>query len=463
MTGRSIYRLMMNLLSAVMCLGRTWVLRWTMKKDGKVKKFVDGQKNILQHIAETLNRADDNRQTPKRPNDQTPICWVHVSSLGEYGAGRPVVKALQDKGFRVVLTVFSSTAYDVLSRRSDAADHVFYLPLDTRRNARRFLDIVKPQRAVFIISDYWINYLTELGRRHIPTFFTSMHVPATTYLKKWYAAPLRTALAESVTMMMVLSDETEQTLRTMGFSRIMKVGDPLFDNAILIARTPYSNSVVEAFCRTAKTIFMAGSISDDHDLSIVSDVANRRGERLRVGAASAEGIMKFIMVPHEISEPTLVRIAERCNGQALRYSQCTADTDFSNVQVLIIDYVGDLVRLYRYAHYSYVGGGFTPLLHSIIEPVVYGVPVTFGPNIHRKATPRQMIDRGFAAIVRSGDDLEAWLQAITTAGYDSVRHKALDYISENGGATQTICEVISTPPIPPKGASACGEKGSGLD
>ena len=423
--GRGIYSIMMYLLSALVCLGRTWLLRWTMRKDGKVWKFVEGQKNLLPHIADTMGHAAGSHAT-----EDGDVCWVHVSSLGEYGAGRPVVKALQDKGLRVVLTVFSSTAYDVLCRRSDAADHVFYLPLDTPRNVRRFLDIVKPQRAVFIISDYWINYLTELGRRQIPTYFTSMHVPETTYLKKWYAAPIRQALKESVTMMMVLDDESAGQLRAMGFSHIMKVGDPLFDNAILIARTPYSNSVVEAFCSTADTIFMAGSISDDHDLAIVSDVANRRSD------------MKFVMVPHEIDETMLVRIEERCNGQALRYSQCTADTDFSNVQVLIIDYVGDLVRLYRYANYSYVGGGFTPLLHSIIEPVVYGIPVAFGPNISRKATPRQMIDRGFAAIVLSGDDLEAWLQTIDTAGYDSVHRKALDYISENGGATQTICEVV---------------------
>ena len=387
-----------------------------LSHDSKTYQFIAGQEDILQAIGREM--ADNQRD----------VYWVHASSLGEYGVARPILKRLQAEGRCVVLTFFSPTGYLALhGKRDTGADHIFYLPW----NARQFLDILKPRRAVFIISEYWMNYLTELGQRQIPTFMVSALVPKDTYLKRWYAGPIRRAL-KAITTFMVLNKESQQTLASMGFHNSTVMGDPLFDNALSIAQTPYQNSIVERFCQSTDGVFIAGSISDKNDLELVSHLANSQPET------------KFIFVPHEISEHSLLAIKASLHGQSVNYSACTPDTDFSQVQVLVINYVGDLSRIYRYGRWAYVGGGFTPLLHSVIEPTVYGLPVAFGPRIERKTTPRQMSSLGIGRVVETGQELQAWFLQLKDNRQlrESISRKALDYAQSQAGATDAIVNTI---------------------
>lgn len=120
----------------------------------------------------------------------------------------------------------------------------------------------------------------------------------------------------------------------------------------------------------------------------------------------------FIIVPHEISEEVLNEIKFNLDGYALCYSECNESTDFSDTQALIIDYLGDLAYLYRYGKWAYVGGGFTPYLHSIIEATVYGLPVAFGPLIHRKVTPNELIELNIGSVIRSSRELEGWFATL---------------------------------------------------
>ncbi len=389
-----------------------------VKEGSKTHRFILGQKDLLPHIATSMR--DETR----------PVCWIHASSMGEYAVARPIILQLQKQGFAVVLTFFSSTGYEALHHKRGTADYIFYMPFDTRKNVRNFLDTVKPERTVFIISEYWINYLSELKRRQIPTFLISALIPNTSYLLKWYAWPLRKAL-KAITMFTVSDERSKENLHKMGFDNCRVVGDPLFDNAINIAKTDYHNEVIEHFCANSNNVFIAGSINDENDRTIVTGLAN------------AERDTKFIMVPHEISDASIDNIISRCKGRTLRYAECDKNTDFTDVQTLIIDYVGDLSRLYRYGHYAYVGGGFTRYLHSVIEPVVYGLPVAFGPNIHRKATPQQMIDLGIGAIVLNADELRQWLVGIRANDHQDTCRKAVQYAEQNGGATDKIVNIIT--------------------
>lgn len=412
----SLYNLALRLLQSLFALVHNGHLQWLVGKDSKTLRLINGQKGLLSHIEQTM------------AGDERPVCWVHCSSLGEYGVARPVIASLRQKGYQVVLTFFSPSGYEVVSRK-DTADHVFYLPLDTRSNARRFISAVKPQRAVFIISEYWMNYLAELNAQHIPAYFVSMLVPDGSYLRKWYAGTLRRLLRQC-RHITVCDEHSLHNLQYMGFCNVTVVGDPLFDNALQIAQAPYSNPVIERFCQEAD-VLIAGSISDDKDLNMVTAFINRQPQ------------LKCIIAPHEISQKVIDDIKAHCNGKAVCHTACDHNTDFSQTQVLIIDYIGDLARLYRYGRYAYVGGGFTPYLHSVIEPVAYGLPLCFGPNIHRKSTPQQMIDLGFGAIVNNDRELEQWFNSVSTDRYASLRQKALDYARRNGGATQTITSIIT--------------------
>lgn len=389
----------------------------------KLTKMVAGQKGLLQTINERLG------------NCETEKIWVHVASLGEYGVARPIIQQLRTSNYAIVLTVFSPSAYEVLESKSTVkkeVDYVFYLPWDTPSNVRQFLDIVNPVRAVFIISEYWINYLRELGRRGIPIFFVSSLIPRDSYLLKWYAKPIRQAIPKQ-TSFMVLDEDSKQNLHRIGLDNVSVVGDPLFDNALNIAHTPYANNVIERFCSTAcEGVLVAGSISDLKDLKIVSSFANSHRN------------IKCIFVPHEISEENINLIKYHLDGWAELYSDCTPETDFTKRQVLIIDFMGALSCIYRYGQWAYVGGGFTPYLHSVIEPVVYGLPVVFGPCIQRKVTPQQMMNLGIGKIVTSAKEFSLWIEYWASDEKEKarIRQTALEYASSNAGATKKVVEAI---------------------
>lgn len=365
-------------------------------------------------------------------DNPSPVIWLHASSLGEYGVARPIIKLLKQKGAcRIVVTFFSPTGYEALRVHPPEIDHIFYLPWDTPGNARSFIECIQPQKVIFIISEYWVNYLNELRIRKIPTFLISAVISREAPFFKWYGGLFRPSL-QAFTHFLVLNRQSGENLLSLGYRNFSVTGDPLFDNAIGVASTPYHNPVVEKFvCR--KDVFIAGSVSDRKDLQLVCSLANHHRD------------VRFIIVPHEISEENLNEIKFNLDGYALCYSECNADTDFSDTQTLIIDYLGALAFLYRYGKWAYVGGGFTPYLHSIIEATVYGLPVAFGPMIHRKVTPNELIQLGIGRVVHSEKELMKWFEELRNAPQqlEQIRSTALDYSRKNSGATSNIIKILA--------------------
>lgn len=391
---------------------------------GKIRKLAIGQQEVWGQLHQELS---------KKEADRRPVIWLHASSLGEYGVARPIARQLCAQGrWQIVVTFFSPTGYEALKgKHQGEADHVFYLPLDTRRQARAFLDIVHPAKALFIISEYWPNYLCELKRRGIPTFLVSGLITPKAPFFHWYGGRFRDAL-KAFTHFMVLDEASAKRLESLGHTNVTVTGDPLFDNAAAVASTPWHNPIVERFT-AGRHVFVAGSVEGRKDLELVCTLANRHKD------------IRFIIVPHEISAEGLRRIKCLLAGAARCYSECTEATDFGNVQTLIIDFVGALARLYRYGTWAYVGGGFTPRLHSVIEPAVYGIPVAFGPRTERKITPREMERLGIGRVVRTAAELDKWFAPLTAnpMRLEQIRQNALAYTRRNIGATKEIMHIIS--------------------
>lgn len=407
----------------MVALSLRMISRLPMKRS-KLRSFAIGQRQLMKRIAEAM-------ETPRHSE----LYWIHVASYGEYAVARPVIRWMKERGKCVLVTFFSPTGIDALKKaRRDASspDYVFYLPLDTRKNAKAFIDTVKPKAAVFVISEYWVGYLRVLRKRNIPTYTVSTLIHDDSYLLKWYSGFIREGL-KAVTTFMTIDEETKRNLARMGFDNVKVTGDPLFDNAVAIAQLPYQNTVVERFCKTSEKVFIAGSISDKKDRELVCTLANRFRN------------VKFIVVPHEITEATLTDIVSHLDGPSRRYSECTEETSFDDVQVLIIDYMGDLAKLYRYGRWAYVGGGFTPYLHSVIEPLAYGLPVAFGPKIERKTAPLQMVNMGIGCIVKTNEDIVQWFETLMKHPEKEadIAQKAKDYITLCSKATQVVAETIN--------------------
>lgn len=395
-------------------------LSFLLPADSKFRKLAMGQQRLLANI-----------QADFSAKHNEPVIWLHASSLGEYGVARPVIRQLKkEKRYCIVLTFFSPTGYEALKRYHPEVDHVYYLPWDTRKNASRFLDIIQPEKAIFIISEYWINYLHELKAKAIPTYLISAIISPKSPFFKWYGSIFRQSL-NAYTHFMVLNETSKLNLQQLGYTNMTQTGDPLFDNAIAIAATPWNNPIIERFAKQGN-LFIAGSISDAKDMHLICSLANNHRD------------VPFIIVPHEICEENLNKLKFNLHGYALCYSECDETTDFSNTQVLIIDFLGALAYLYRYGRWAYVGGGFTPYLHSIIEATVYGLPVCFGPEIHRKVTPNELIHLGIGSIVHNVHDLEQWFGALRSDEHKlaRIREVAQQYTLQNSGATSHITRLL---------------------
>ena len=363
---------------------------------------------------------------------QGPTIWFHAASLGEYQVARPLISRLKKMGpCTIVMTFFSPSGYRALENSHPEIDHLFYLPLDTAHNARAFIDAVSPDKAVFIISEYWPNILQELKFQAIPTYLVSAIIREDSQFFRWYGRTYRRALS-AFSRIFVLNESSRFNLRMLGYTDVSLSGDPLFDNASLVAATPWTDETIERF-KDGRQLFVAGSISDDKDLEIVSRLVRENPET------------KFLLVPHDINESTLRQLDSAIGQPVLRYSSAVADTDLAQQRIMVLDTVGRLAFVYRYATWAYVGGGFTPLLHSVIEATVYGVPVSFGPMIHRKVTPLQMIERGIGTMVSTPDEAARWLAGLkdNPEALAKIKADSLRYVEENLGAAHELIQVIS--------------------
>lgn len=406
--------------------------------DNKLRKFALGRYRLVDRIEKDFGASEGNSGNAscsgrERCRDEKPLYWIHAASLGEYGVARPLIRRLKrDDACRIVLTFFSPTGYEVLKNNREGIDFLYYLPLDTPDNARRFIDAVRPDRAVFIISEYWLNYLAVLKERHIPVFLVSAIIRDNSPFFKWYGSMFRNALG-AYTRFMVLNSASENNLNRLGYNNVTVTGDPLFDNVAAVASRPFSNTVIEHFVNGAD-VFIAGSVSDRKDVSMVADLAAEYTEQ------------KFIIVPHEIEKDYIGHIRSSMAGKSLLYSECDADTDFSGVRFLIVDCMGLLAYIYRYARWAYVGGGFTPYLHNVMEAAVYGLPVAFGPRIERKTAPQELMALGLGAMVSSGRELMEWFSGLkdNPAEMSRIKEGAKGFVDRNSGVTDSIVRILQT-------------------
>ncbi len=391
---------------------------------GKNRMFVDGQALALRSLAREFRPGARNY-------------WFHCSSLGEYAIARPIIRTIKDKDpeCRIALTFFSPTGVNALKSNPGrhCADYVGFLPIDTGAHARALLDIVKPSAAAFMVSEYWPNYLSELHRRHIPTYLISaIFSRRAPHFKHWFGIgkAFRNSLS-AYTRIFALDTKSKNNLASLGFDRVTLAGDPLVDNALAVAATPYTDDRLQEFCQGHR-VMICGSISDEKDLHICSTVANSHPDR------------RFIFVPHEVAPSHLHRVEASLTVSSCRMSDYVCGSG-QQCNVLIVDHVGSLGLLYRYGAMAYIGGGFTSQLHSIIEATVYGLPAAFGPRTERKVTPDDLCDLGVGTVVTSPLELDTWYTHLHDASDSELwrlRQTAIEYCLAQSGATESIAKTI---------------------
>lgn len=361
-----------------------------------------------------------------------PVIWMHTASLGEYEQGLPLLSQLKNEysGYQVLLTFFSPSGYEV-KKDSSLADIVSYLPLDTSSNSKRFLDLVNPRIALFIKYEVWPNFFKEIENRHIPLFLISARFKTDQIYFKWYGGMMKTAL-KRVDHFFVQDERSITLLKKIGVDQITLSGDTRFDRVSAIARRDNELLFMRRF-KEGRFCFVAGSTwPQDEDL-IVKFIDQ------------ASDSMKFVLVPHDIDPDSCDDLVKRIRKKAIKFSNMILE-EIEDYQVLIIDKIGLLTKIYSYADLAYVGGGFATGLHNTLEPAVFGIPIIIGPKYQGFKEAEDMVALGGINTIKRFEELKNWTDLYYSNG--EVRRQAgfvnESYVKKNQGASVRIIEHLRT-------------------
>ena len=388
----------------------------------KARLWIDGRKRFFEKL-----------QQSGIQNDTAKKVWMHCASLGEFEQGRPLLEALKNSqpGIKIVLSFFSPSGYEVM-KDYKGADHIFYLPMDSKANAEKFINAIDPSLVLWVKYEYWYNYLFELKRRNIITMLVSGIFRENQPFFAWYGGIWRMMLG-CFTHFFVQNDESKQLLEKIITTQNIAVsGDTRFDRVKAIADQFETLPVIKTFCADHQVI-VAGSTWDEDVVELKHFV-------------KAHPEIIFIIAPHEIDMENLQDVQKEFAGSAFYSSLEKAGGHLPEpVQVLIIDNIGMLSRLYYYATIAYIGGGFgADGVHNVLEAAVYGKPVVFGPVFEKFEEAIGLKEAGGAVSATGPIQLEALLNGILKdeAQRSIMGKAAAKYVSENAGASAKIIAFI---------------------
>lgn len=344
--------------------------------NSKARKWINGRKNWKQHL----------------PHFDSCI-WIHCSSLGEFEQGRAFIEKVKElhPHEKIVLTFFSPSGYEI-RKNYPFADAVLYLPIDTPSNARYFINAIQPKAAIFVKYDFWFNYLQTLQQKNIPHFLISAVFSEHHFIFKPWAASFKNII-QKFTTIFVQTSESAHLLKKNGFEHIRLAGDTRVERVLNIREENFENQIIASFLQKQKA-FIVGSAWKE-DLAIIHN-------SFQNGSITE----KIIIVPHEINAENLLTISHYFGKRNIAlYTEFDAQHD-AQKPILVVNTIGLLAYLYRYAQRVYIGGGFGKSIHNTLEPAVYNIPLFFGPRFRKFPEAIYFVQKGIATSVQDADSFE---------------------------------------------------------
>lgn len=389
----------------------------------KAKAWLEGRKNLLEKLKIAIGKNSN-------------IIWFHCASLGEFEQGRPVIEEYRktNKNCKILLTFFSPSGYEI-RKNFNGADWVYYLPLDIKRNVKQFLNIVKPQKVIFVKYEFWFNYLNQLKKNNIPVYLISAIFRKEQIFFKWYGGWYRNIL-NFFTEIFVQNEESKLLLNAINVNNVTVAGDTRFDRVSEIATNRKEIPVINEFADGCKVIVVGSSWAQDEELIIT--YINKTNNNI-----------KYIIAPHEIKEYNLDKIEKALSFSSDRFSSARA-ANLKTIKVLIIDNVGMLSSIYSYGNVAYIGGGFGKGIHNILEAAVYGLPVVFGPNYNKFSEAVNLIDENGAFAINNFIDIETIFNKLLNDEefYNQTSKIAKTFVESRVGATKKIMDKINENNMP---------------
>lgn len=306
--------------------------------------------------------------------------WFHCASLGEFDQALPVIREIKRRNPKEVILVsfFSPSGMDNYQKREHLVDFTCYLPLDTHKNAHDFINLVNPKLAIFIKYEFWPNIITACSKNKIPILSVCSVFRKTQIFFRWYGKFFLSQLRK-IDLFLVQNDKSRELLLHYGINNNLVCGDTRYDNVIYNKGIRKEDQKLSTFTDNAFVIIVGSSWKEEEDIIFQFLKSNES--------------FKIIIAPHNIGESNVLRILKSCDENAVRYTEFNK---FTKQRILILDTIGHLTNAYNYAQVAFIGGGFSGKLHNILEPAVYGLPVLFGPEVHKFPEAELFISKGIA-------------------------------------------------------------------
>ena len=377
---------------------------------------------------EGQNNVWDGLEMAFATNEQ-PVAWFHTASLGEFEQGKPVIEAFREQypNHFILVTFFSPSGYEIRKNAKDI-DFVSYLPLDGLKSSIRFLDLVKPQIAIFVKYEFWYFYLRGLHNRNIPTLLISSIFRPNQVFFAWYGGFFRDILA-CFTQIFVQEETSKALLNSINMQHVQIGGDTRFDRVVHNLRNPKNWDVLDAFIN--KQEFMVVGSAWQADMDVLIPLINAQTFPF-----------KWVIVPHEIHPDELNRWASQIELSV----QFSTKEPVVDAQVLIVDQIGYLSQIYRGASFAYIGGAFGAGLHNILEASVYGPTVFFGDKNYTKfKEARDLVEFGLAYPISDTDSLNQKMREIYDSDKEFVNKQvqARTFVALQAGATERIMSYLN--------------------
>ncbi len=385
----------------------------------KLKLGVEGRSKTFQILQESLCATDKS-------------IWFHCASLGEYEQGLPIFKELRKiyPTHKILLTFFSPSGYEI-RKNTDVADVVVYLPMDTKSNSKRFLDLVHPELCVFVKYDIWPNYLIELKKRRIKAVLISALFRRNQSYFKAYGIMMRKALS-AFEHIFVQDKNSMALLKSVNFNNVTVAGDTRFDRVADQLKQNNSLHFIEQFKQDKLCVVIGSSWPEDEALLL--PLINK----------TAAKDVKFIIAPHNIKSNQINDIVTKLRVKSVLYSEMDGK-NLENYSVFVIDTIGLLTKIYSYADLAYVGGAMgTTGLHNILEPAVFGVPIIIGKNHEKFPEAKRMIVEAGVVSISTYDELEKTLTDLLEKDSKRLKSGQLNsqFINSNKGAVIRIVDYL---------------------
>lgn len=381
----------------------------------KARLWVNGRKEQIPQIQKT--------------NETWPVVWFHCASYGEFEQCRLIIEHVRKyrSEHKVLLTFFSPSGYEQI-KNEDVADYIYYLPEENSRNIKQLLESFNITHAVFVRYEFWYGYMIELFNRGIPLTFVSASFRTDQVFFRPYGVWFRKQLAR-VSKFFVQEESSFRLLESLNINQVVVSGDTRFDRVLLTRENNEELPLVKSFVGEHRVVIFGSAWEKE------TEYFNHLVNQIPKG-------WKIIYAPHEIDQKALNKLETQFGGDAVQYSQLAPSS--SDKKVLIVNTVGHLSRMYKYCDIAIVGGGFNDGIHNILEPMVFGLPVFFGPNHASFWEAKASINQGLNVEYHSYNELHIELNQWFTNTQKLEQHKsrALDFIVNGAGATQTVVSYL---------------------